>query len=291
MSRPAELLVAAGCETGEGPVWDAREQLLWWTDIPGRTLHRCGPAGDRHETFAMPGRVGCFALREQGGLVLAMEHGFSVYDPKTGAFEALAEPEANLPAHRFNDGRCDRQGRFLAGSMNLARDAASARLWRLDPGGDVEAVADDCTIANGLAFSPDGRIMYWADSSRRQVFRFDYGADGRATNRRLWLDNDGAAPGGPDGAAIDAEGCYWSARWGGGCVVRFTPDGHVDRTVLVPVSRASMCAFGGRDLKTLYITTAWEGMTPDARQAEPLAGGVFAIALDVAGIEEPRFAG
>lgn len=290
MKVTAELLLAAGCETGEGPVWDAERQVLWWTDIPGKTLHRCDATGGNHETFAMPGRVGCFALRRQGGLVLAMEHGFTLYDPASGRLQALAEPEAGMTTHRFNDGRCDREGRFLAGSMNLARDAASARLWRLDADHRVEAVADDCTVANGLAFSPDGRTMYWVDGGRRQVFRFDYDADGRATNRRVWLDN-GSAPGNADGAAIDSEGCYWSARWGGGCVVRFTPEGRIDRVVDVPVSRASMCAFGGRDLKTLYITTAWEGMTPEARAGEPLAGGIFAVAVDVAGIEEPRFTG
>ncbi len=290
MTLSAELVVAAGCETGEGPVWDVSTQTLWWTDIPGRRLHRCDATGGGHESFEMPGRVGSFALREAGGLVLAMEHGFALYDPTGGRLQALAEPEAGMTTHRFNDGRCDREGRFLAGSMNLARDAASARLWRLDPDGGVVSVAGDCTVANGLAFSPDGRTMYWADSGRRQVFRFAYDRDGRATERTLWLDN-GAAPGGPDGAAVDAEGCYWSARWGGGCVVRFTPDGRIDRVVQVPVSRASMCAFGGADLRTLYITTAWEGMAPEARAAEPLAGGVFAVALDVAGIEEPRFAG
>lgn len=290
MDLHAELVVAAACETGEGPVWDVSGQVLWWTDIPGKTLHRAAPDGSGHRTFAMPGRVGCFAFREAGGLILAMEQGFSAWDPESGRLEALAEPEAGLADNRFNDGRCDREGRFLAGSLNLTFKSATARLWRLDTDGTTQALSDRFLISNGLAFSPDGRTMYWADSMSGDIFQSDYDPDGRVSNRRLWLDENIAA-GSPDGAAVDAEGCYWSARWGGNRVVRITPDGRVDRTVHLPVNRVSMCAFGGRDLKTLYITTAWEGMTPEERKKEPLAGGVFAVALDVAGIAEPRFRG
>lgn len=284
----AELVLRIACETGEGPVWDGQSQILWWTDIPGKTLHQCQADGSGHKSFAMPGRVGCIGLRQQGGLVLAMEHGFYLWDPETGEIEALAEPEKNLDAHRFNDGRCDREGRFVAGSMNLATKAPTGMLWRLDADGAAHKLANECSIANGLAFSPEGRVMYWADTISNQVFMFDYDAEGRASNRRLWLDRD-IAPGGADGAAIDAEGCYWSARWGGNCVVRVTPEGKVDRTISVPASQVSMCSFGGPDMKTLYITTAWEGMSAEQRQAEELAGSIFAVALDVAGIPEARF--
>lgn len=291
MTSPVELVLDIHNETGESPVWDDKASRLWWTDIPGRTLHRLDPETNLHDTFAFPGRVGSFAVRQSGGLVLAMEHGFCFYDPQTGAISTLAEPEAHLPNHRFNDGRCDRQGRFLAGSMNLARDGAAAKLWRLGGDASVTAVADDCTIANGLGFSLDGKTMYWVDGGRRQVFSFDYDtASGTPTNRRLWID-DAIAPGGPDGAAIDADGCYWSARWMGGCVVRFTPAGKVDRIIQVPVSRVTMCAFGGSDLKTLFITTATEGMTEAEHKAEPLAGGLFAVRPGVAGLPETRFIG
>ena len=291
MTQTVELVIDAGNETGEGPVWDDVAARLWWTDIPRRTVHRIDPETGLHDTFALPGRVGCFALRQSGGLVLAMEHGFSFYDPLTGALTPIAEPEAHLPTHRFNDGRCDRQGRFLAGSMNLARDAASARLWRLDGDASVDAIADDCTVANGLAFSPDGKTMYWVDGGRRQVFCFDYDtASGTPSNRRLWIDAE-TAPGRPDGAAVDADGCYWSARWMGGCVARFTPSGKLDRIIEVPASRVTMCAFGGADLKTLFITTANEGMNEAERAAEPLAGAVFAVRPGVTGLLEPRFIG
>ncbi len=290
MSLKAELLLAAENETGESPVWDERRQRLWWTDIPAKRLHRIDPATGLVESFAMPGRVGCFALRRSRGLVLAMEHGFSFFDAENGAVETIAEPEVGLVNHRFNDGRCDREGRFLAGSMNLARDAASARLWQFSRDKPVRPLANDSTIANGLAFSPEGRTMYWVDGGRQQVFRFDYSPDGIASNRRVWLDR-AAAPGRPDGGAVDADGCYWSGRWMGGCVVRFTPDGRIDRIVEVPASRVTMCAFGGADYRTLFITTANEGMSAAEKEAEPLAGGLFAIHLDVAGLPEPLFEG
>lgn len=291
MTRSADLLLAAGSETGEGPVWDADSRRLWWTDIPGKCLHRLDPATGAHRRFEMPGRVGCFALRQGGGLVLAMENGFATWDPESGALQKLVEPERGLAHHRFNDGRCDRRGRFLAGSMNMARSGPTGQLWRHDADGKTTRLAGDVTIANGLAFSPDNKTMYWADSPAERVYQYDYDLDsGVPSNRRVWLGKS-EAPGRPDGGAVDSEGCYWSARWMGGGVVRFTPNGEIDQIIRVPVSRVTMCAFGGADLKDLYITTAHEGMTPDERAREKLAGAVFATRVSVAGLPEPRFAG
>jgi len=291
MNLSADLILDARNETGEGPVWDGQAQCLWWTDIPGKRLHRLDPAKSEHRSFAMPGRVGCFALREAGGLVLAMEQGFANFEPETGVIENLAEPERGLPDHRFNDGRCDRSGRFLAGSMNMARSGPTGQLWRLDSQGAVTRLAGGVTVANGLAFSPDGRTMYWADSPAETVFAFDYEpAAGALGRQRVWLEK-GPAPGRPDGATVDADGCYWSARWAGGAVVRFTPDGRMDGMVRLPVSRVTMCAFGGPDLKTLYITTAREGMSPEELVREPLAGGLFAVRPGAQGLAEPRFNG
>jgi L-arabinonolactonase len=289
MNLSAELVLDARNETGEGPVWDEQGQCLWWTDIPGKHLHRLDPAKSEHSSFAMPGRVGCFALRETGGLILAMEQGFATFEPETGAIEQLAEPERGLAHHRFNDGRCDRSGRFLAGSMNMARNGATGQLWRLEPDGAATRLAGGVTVANGLAFSPAGRTMYWADSPAETVFAFDYEPSTGALGRqRVWLEK-GPAPGRPDGAAVDADGCYWSARWAGGAVVRFTPDGRVDGIIQLPVSRVTMCAFGGPDLGTLYITTAREGMSTEELAREPLAGGLFAARPGVQGLAEPRF--
>lgn len=291
MTLTAELVLDARDETGEGPVWNRGAQCLWWTDIPGKRLHRLDPSSGAHKTYDMPGRVGCFALREAGGLVLAMEQGFATFDPANGKIEILSEPEAGLADHRFNDGRCDPAGRFLAGSMNMARSSVSGQLWRMTPNKEVTRIAGDVTIANGLAFSPDGKLMYWADSPAEKVYVFDYDLDtGTPSNRRVFLEK-GPAPGRPDGAAVDADGCYWSARWVGGAVVRFTPAGVIDRMIKLPVSRVTMCAFGGPDLRTLYITTAREGMTPEELAAEPLAGGLFVAEPGVQGLPEPSFKG
>jgi sugar lactone lactonase YvrE len=291
MSTTADLVLDARDGTGECPVWDDQARALWWTDIPGRRLHRLDVTTGAYQTYAMPGRVGAFALRRSGGLVLAMERGFSTFDPETGSVANLAQPEAHLENHRMNDGRCDRAGRFLAGSMNLDRSGPTGVLWRLDASGEAARVTDGAIVSNGLAFSLDGRRMYWSDSTSDRVWTFDYDQDaGVASNRQLWL-GPGSAPGRPDGATVDAEGSYWSARWLGGRVVRFTPQGKVDREIRLPASRVTMLAFGGRDLRTLYITTAREGMNSEELEREPLAGGLFAVEIDIPGLAEPRFAG
>ncbi len=220
-----------------------------------------------------------------------MEHDIGFFDPERGTFETRATPEAGEADNRFNDGRCDRRGRFFAGSMHEPRTRDAGVLWRFDTLGVATAIAGGVTVANGLAWSPDDRLMYWADTFTQRIWTFDYDIDsGTVANRRLWLDAASNAVGFPDGAAVDAEGCYWSARYMGGAVVRFTPDGRVDRVIEVPTERVTMCAFGGADLRTLYITTAWNRMTDAERAADPHAGGLFAIDAGVTGLPEPRFA-
>jgi sugar lactone lactonase YvrE len=287
-----DVVVACADIVGEGPVWVPEESCLYWVDIGGCRLHRYDPATNMHRTVATPARVGSFALRRNGGMVAAMEHELGWLDPATGAFEAIAAPEADRPNNRYNDGRCDRQGRFHAGSMNLARDWPGGVLWRLDPSGRISEVASGVMVSNGLAWSPDGRTMHWADSPSGRIWRFAYDPDaGLAYDRKLWLEPADDAPGRPDGATVDAEGCYWSARWQGNRVLRFTPDGRIDREIRLPVSRITMCAFGGSDLRTLYITSAREGMSEAEAAAEPLAGALFAVDPGVQGLPEPRFAG
>lgn len=273
---------------GEGIVWDADSGVLWWCDLEGRCLHRWTQTDGRCHRFATLGRVGSFALTDDGRLLLAMEQGFAWMDPVDGAVMPVIEADL-APENRFNDGRCDRAGRFLAGSMNLARNGPNAGLWSIDAGLEPKRIVDGVSTANGLGFSPDGRRMWWADSPAECVYEFDYDtAEGVASNRRVWLE-PAHAPGRPDGAAVDADGCYWSARWRGGCVARFTPDGRLDRTIDLPVSRVTMCAFGGSGLDTMFITTASEGLSPEEVSREPLAGAVFAVRPGVCGLLEPRF--
>jgi L-arabinonolactonase len=291
MAHEPDVALDAKAGVGEGPVWVAEEQALYWTDIPGRTLNRFDPASGKNRSWPMPGRVGCFALRRVGGLIIAMEHGFAFVDLDTGKVEPICEPEADRPDNRFNDGRCDRGGRFLAASMHEPRRRDDGALYSLAPDLGWQRIAGGVVVGNGLAFSPDDRLMYWSDSRRRRVFLFDYDIEtGEARNQRLWMETADAL-GGPDGAAIDAEGCYWSARFWGGRVIRFSPDGRIDREIHLPVRRVTMCAFGGPDLRTLYITTARQGMSAAELAKEPLAGAIFALDAGIAGLPEPRFAG
>lgn len=293
MDKTADLVLDAQDTTGEGPVWCPRTALLWWTDIPGKRLHRLDPASGAHEVFATPGRVGCFALREQGdGLLVAMDHAIGILQPETGRFTQLVEVETDKDKNRFNDGRCDRRGRLFAGTMTSGTDApADGALWRYTSPDDCVRVADGVGVANGLAFSPDDKLMHWSDTRVGRIWRFDYDIDtGTLANRQLWIDADSSHPGMPDGAAIDAEGCYWSARWNAGCVLRITPAGRVDRVVRVPATRITMCAFGGPDLRTLYITSARSNITGEELRRQPHAGGLFAVDAGVEGLPEPRAA-
>ena len=286
-----DLVLDAKATVGESPVFDGATGKLWWTDIPACRLHCFDPSSGTDESYATPGRVGCFGLARSGGLIVAMEHGFARLEPVSGMHDILFEPEVERTENRFNDGRCDRRGRFLASSMHEPRTVPQAALWQLDPVRGVRLLADHGLVGNGLAFSPDDRIMYWSDSPRGRVFVFDYDIEtGSAWNRRLWVETDDSL-GRPDGAAVDADGCYWSARFAGGRVIRFTPDGRIDREIHLPVSQVTMCAFGGPDLRTLFITTAREGLDDTALAKEPLAGGLFAVDAGVQGLPEPRFIG
>ena len=291
MTKTADLLLDVRNRTGEGPVWDAGGRALWWTDIPTSQIHRLNTDTRAHVTFEAPQRVGCFALRPGGGLVVAMEHAFGYLAPETGVFTELACPEAGQTGNRFNDGRCDRRGRFFAGSMYEPRGRETGVLWRLDASGSVTRMAGGVTVANGLAWSPDDRILYWADSPTSRIWRFDYDIEtGVIAHQTLWLDGAPSELGRPDGAAVDADGCYWSARYTGGAVIRYTPAGKIDRIIKVPTPRVTMCAFGGPDLRTLFVTTAREGMSAEELAAHPHAGGLFAVDAGVAGLPEPHFA-
>ena len=191
---------------------------------------------------------------------------------------------------RCNDGKCDRQGRFWVGTMGDMRRTPRGHLYRLDPQAGLRRVLDGLTIPNGLCWSPDGRTMYFTDSPTRLIWAFPYDpATGTPGERRVFAQVDGS--GVADGATVDAEGCLWSARHGGGRVTRYTPDGRIDREIALPVSQPSCCAFGGPDLGTLFVTTARNGLSADDLAKQPLAGAVLALEPGVRGLAEPRYAG
>ena len=290
MSDSIECVVDCRNRLGEVPVWDVAEQALYWVDIEGKLLQRYTPATQAMERWQMPERISSFALREEGGLIVAFASGIALYDLVTGGIEWIARPDKN-PRNRFNEGKCDRRGRFWAGTMDDRLSAHSASLFRVDPDLSVHRMLGEIGISNCFVWSLENDAFYFADSMDRRIYRFDYDhAAGRIANRSLFTDTT-AQNVVPDGGTIDEEGFIWNAQWDGWRVVRYAPDGRIDRIVEMPVQKPTSCMFGGPDLATLYVTSAIWDLTPDKLKDQPAAGGLFALDLGIRGVPEPRFAG
>ena len=284
-----ECVADVRAELGEGPVWVAAEQALYWVDINGRRIFRLSESGERRE-WPTPMRVGSVAPRARGGFIAGTDRGIALVDLDQDRFEVVASPEQHLPHNRFNDGKVDRQGRFLAGTMDDREKGSAGALYRIDPDRTCTAIDGGYGITNGPAFSPDGARMYHSDTLRQVTYAFDLDAAGEATNRRVFV-QFGAGDGHPDGMTVDAEGCLWIALWGGWCVRRFSPDGDLLRTVEMPVEQPSSCAFGGPGLDRLYVTSATKGLDQTALAMQPNAGGLFMLIPGVRGIPDLPFAG
>lgn len=286
--KDVEVVCEAGNLLGESPVWDERVQGLWWVDIHGRSLHRWSEALG-HGAWPLAQQTGCIGLCEGPGLVCGTRTGFFHLDPVSGRTQAIAEPLLGAEHLRFNDGRSDRRGRFWSGTVQELRVAGEAAVYRLGPSGECARVIEGITVANALAFSPDDRTMYAADSHTREIYAMDFDADnGTVGGRRLFARFD-EGMGLPDGATVDADGCLWVAAIHGARVLRFTPAGRLDRVVPMPVSQPTSCEFGGADLRMLYVTSARMRLDDAALAREPLAGSVFALDVGVAGLPEPRY--
>lgn len=294
MSHPApEITVVRpmGNLLGEAPMWNEAEQALYWVDALKPAIHRLERTGDV-STWPMPRIIGSFVFRKDGGLIGALKNGFCAIHLDRGTVEAIVDPEPDRPDNILNDGKCDRRGRYWCGSRDGAlRDPVGA-LHRLDPDLSCRRMDDGFIVGNGIAWSPDDRTMYFADSRAETVWAYDFDVeDGAIRNRRVFFSTreiDGRC----DGATVDAEGFYWCALVHGGAVARFDPKGRMDRRIELPVRHPTMCSFGGEALETLYVTSA-ASMVPEAeRDAQPLAGALFAIrGLGVTGLPEPLFAG
>jgi sugar lactone lactonase YvrE len=292
---------------GESPFWHPHEQRLYWVDIPGRRIARVavqGLAGPRAGRLLAPdARARCIAPVQGGGLVMALRDGIYLAGEWGGPLQLLAAAPYDTSKQRFNDGKCDAQGRFWAGSLYEPKDQALGVLYMLDGqglhamlGGVKDGAKHGVVTANGLAWSPDGRTAYWADTAAHQVRAFDFdAASGQLTNPRVFYQAtpkptgwawDSAAPygGRPDGAAVDAEGCYWSAQYEGGRLLRISPSGQVLAEVPTPALCPTMPCFGGPDLKTLFITTARHGRSEAELAQYPGAGCVWAMRVEVAGV-------
>lgn len=280
----------AKAELGECPRWHMGEKRLYWVDIARCELHRFDPenGADGMRRFADP--VGCFAFIEGGGMLLGMKSGFSILP------EWRAQPVpygeqifAHRPDLRMNDGRTDPQGRFWAGSVNMAKSAQDAALYRLDNDGSITEIEAGMLTCNGAAFDKDGLHFHHADTPSHALRRYDVDAAAGTLSNQTILHQFPMGEGRPDGGSFDAEGCYWSALFDGGRVVRLSPDGEIVQSVALPVSRPTMIAFGGDDLRTAYVTTARTGLSPDALKQQPLAGAIFSFRVDVPGLPEQPF--
>jgi len=273
---------------GECPVWSVAEQLLYWVDINAPALHRFDPATGGDTAMPMPSSIGCFALTERGGFVVALRDGVWLAD-RDGKLERRIAAAPYDPAHhRFNDGRCDRQGRFFPGTMNEKRDANTGALYRLDSDGTLATVIGDVMISNGLAWSPDGRTMYHSDTPTHTIHAYDYDvATGTPSGKRVFAQWSGETDR-PDGAAVDSAGNYWTTFYRGGKVLKLSPRGDLLAQFAIPAMCPTMCAFGGADFRTLYVTSARQKREPEELARLPNSGGVFAMQVDTPGLAEPR---
>ena len=287
-----EALPVAPSLLGESPFWHPDEAALYWCDIPGRKLNRWVPASASHREWALDAEPGCCAPLPGGDLLLAMRDGLFRFSPESGERRLLAEPPYDPATERFNDGKADPQGRLWVGTIYEPRTSKSAALYRF-AAGRLERMAGELIVSNGLAFSPDGGTMYWSDTAAHRIDALDFDAAlGDLSRRRTWvqfpLKQDGqdlATYGGrPDGAAVDVEGAYWVAMFEGQRLLRLASDGRVLREVVLPVRCPTMPCFGGADLCTLFITTARYNRPAAELAAQPLAGCVLSLRVDVPGL-------
>jgi L-arabinonolactonase len=286
-----ECVVDSRSELGEATMWDPREQVLWWVDIKKRLIHRYDPQCGQNTSYEAPQDLGCLAVREGGGLILTMTDGFFFFDPSTGTFEKIVDPEAHIPENRFNDGKTDRQGRFWSGTMHDNVAGKTGSLYRLDTDLTCHKMFEGVVCSNALAWSPDSRTMYYADSFEHCVWAFDFdAASGSITNRRVFIDTRPTG-GMPDGGTVDAEGYYWITLPRSGKVSRYDPNGREVLTILLPTALPTCCGFGGPNLDILYVTTAIFGRPTDELAKERNPGGLFAIDAGFKGLPEAHFRG
>ena len=288
----ARVVLKSGAKLGEGSIWDSREKCLWWVDITEGLVHRFDPTTGENRTREVGQMVGTVVMRETGGLLVAIEKGIATLDFESGRLDMVAQPEADKPTNRFNDGKCDPAGRFWAGTLSLTGEEKAGRLYVYDASGRVRAMVSGVTTSNGIVWSHDRTTMYFIDTPTFEVWAYDYDFEtGEIANRRTVVEVSRDL-GFPDGMTIDAEGMLWIAHWGGWRVNRWDPGtGLRIDSVRIPAKCVTSCAFGGDDLKTLYVTTAGGTSGENDDPEDPNGGHLFAWESPVAGVEAFRFAG
>lgn len=287
-----DLVLDGKDQLGEVPLWCDRSQLLWWIDVRRPALQSLSLQDGQRNVYPLAGKfVGSWALCEDGRMLLAMEDGLHRFDPASKQQDLVLPLEQDKDGHRLNDGRVDRRGRFWVGTMHDTKREPLGSFYRIDADLTATAVMKGIDMPNSVAFSPDNRTAYLADSMARVIWAFDFDLDdGALTNRRVFRDLAGH-PGIPDGSTVDADGCLWNAEYDGARLVRYTPRGEIDRVIGLPVTRPTSCCFAGPDFATLIVTTAAQKLSPVQLGAQPLAGGLFAVSTSTRGLPEARFAG
>ena len=279
---------------GEGPVWDVDQQRLYWVDSLGCRVFRCTARGSEFRSWLVPAPIGSMAIRADGaGAVLALATGIHLLDFADGSVTAVADPEPGRPANRLNDGKVDRRGRFVFGSMDTGEEEASAALYSLDRDLRIRRLDDGVVISNGPCWSPDGAVFYFGDSATGVISRYAYDQDtGAVSDKRPFVTVDGTDGATCDGSTVDAEGLLWNALVYGGRIVRYAPDGSVDREIAMPVRKVTSVMWGGPDLDILFVTSMARPPLPRHPDDPVAAGSLFAVTgLGVTGLPETRFAG
>lgn len=285
-----DLLCDARAELGEGPSWDGKQSRLHWVDILAGRLHTFDPASAEDSSINLGEPVGCAVREKEAGFVVAMRSGLWSLDPVTGKRVQLATPEPDLPGNRFNDGKCDPWGRFLAGTMDIAEVQTSGSLYSYSPDGKITRLIGGLRISNGLTWSPDYSTFYFIDTPTRTVTAYDYHPETGEITRPRRVVSVPEEMGWPDGMTSDQEGMLWIAMWGGAKITRWDPvSGKCTNVIPVPALNVTSCIFGGANLNDLYITSARKGMTPEQLDRQPLSGGLFRLRTGVKGIPTFEF--
>jgi xylono-1,5-lactonase len=277
-----ECVCAIDAQLGEGPVWSARERAVWFVDIKGRCIYRYDESSRSTRSWRTAEDIGFIVPAGDGRFICGMKSGLHAFDPARASFELIARVDTDRPRNRLNDAFVDAAGRLWFGTMDNDETDPTGALYRYDAAG-LQRCDDGYVITNGPATSPDGRTLYHIDTLRRTIYAFDLETDGSLAARRIFArvaESDAY----PDGPAVDAAGCVWVGLYGGWGVNRYSPEGKLLDKLPLPVANCTKPAFGGDDLRTLYITTAWKGLTEEHRAQQPLAGGLFAVRVATPGL-------
>ncbi|MES2151230.1 MAG: SMP-30/gluconolactonase/LRE family protein [Pseudomonadota bacterium] len=276
-----------GAELGEGPIWHAATRSVYFVDIKGRQIHRCAADGSARRSWDAPQQPGFIVPLAGGGFACGLQDGVYHFDEDNGKFTLMRSVEGDQPSNRFNDGFVDAQGCLWFGSMDDAEYRPTGSLYRLGASGEVQTRDRDYVITNGPAMSPDGKTLYHTDTLKKQVYAFDVLPEATLARKRVFVAMDG--PGHPDGMAVDADGFVWIALFGGARIERYSAAGELVGEVRFPCPNITKLAFGGDDLRTVYVTTAWKGMSPDVRAQYPLAGALFTFRSETPGLVQGQF--